>query len=599
MKWLCIAALVFAGCEGSIGTPGAGLGSGTGGGTTSATGGGEGGSGGGYATTATPFVCKSDEVVNAQPLKRLSQIEFTNSLTDLVRAAMPTSGTAVLGVVQPLIAKYPTDRLVGPGSERHGGFFRLDQIVQQSHVDAAYDVAVALGKEVTSSAARRTDLFGACATDASTANDAQCLTDFVTRFGALALRHPLEPADVDFYKSIAATTPVDPAALADVVALLLSAPGFLYHVESGTTAVQGDVYALDGYELAARLSFHFWQTSPDAALLAAAKSGDLLTEAGYQAQAKRLFDDPRSDAAMDEFFAQWFRLDELGPLDARIGDPVFDAFAGATVPTSALRKRMTDEILDLARHVARSGAPLSEVLTSRKAMAKTDDLAALYGDAKWVSGAPVDQSQPSRSGLITRAAFLATGSASTRPVMKGFRIRNALMCEPIPPPPANAAATPPELAPDLTTREVVEKLTQQTGTSCAGCHTTLLNPTGFATENFDSLGRARTSQTLFNAAGAVVATRPIDTTSVPRIINTDLTASTGAADVTRLIAQSGKFETCFSKQYFRFAFGREEDAVKDGCVLKAIDEAARGGTSLGDLWMHAALQPEFKRRRIP
>lgn len=600
-KWLCIAALALTACEGAIvparpGPGSAGVGGGIGG---TGTGGGTSGTGGGYATTVTPFVCKPGEVANAQPLKRLSQLEYDNSIRDLVRAALPSSGPAVLGVMQPLLSKYPADRLVGPGSERHGGFYRLDQAVQQGHIDAAYDVAVALGKEMTSTAARRTELLGACATDPAATNDAQCLTDFVTKFGALTQRRPLDAADITFFKSVAVTTPVDPAALADVVALLLSAPGFLYHLESGTTPVQGDVFALDGYELAARLSFHFWQTTPDAALLASAASGELLTEAGYRAQVQRLFDDPRSDAALDEFFAQWFRLDELGPLDARIGNPVFDAFAGADVPTPLLRKRMTDEILDLARHVARSGAPLSEVLTSRKALAKTDDLAALYGDPKWVSGAPIDQSQPSRSGLITRAAFLATGSASTRPVMKGYRIRNALMCETIPAPPANAAATPPELAPDLTTREVVEQLTQQVGTNCAGCHSTLLNPTGFATENFDALGRARTTQPLFNAAGMVVASKPIDTASVPRIISGDATPSTGAADVTRLIAQSGKFETCFTRQYFRFAFGREEDAVKDGCVLEAIDRAARGGTSLGELWMQAALQPEFKRRRIP
>ncbi len=589
MKKVCIAVLVLTACEGAIISGSGGSG---GGGQPS-------GAGGGYATTATPFACKPDEVINAQPLKRLSQFEYTHSVGDLVRAAMPAAGPAVLTAVQPLIAKYPADRLVGPGSERHGGFFRLDQAVQQSHVDAAYDVAVALGKEMTSTAARRTELVGSCATDATTANDAQCLTDFVTKLGSITQRHPLEPADVDFYKAVAVTTPTDPAALADVVALLLSAPGFLYHLESGTTAVQGDVYALDAYELAARLSFHFWQTTPDAALLASAASGELLTEAGYKVQTKRLFDDPRSDAAMDAFFAQWFRLDELGPLDARIGDPVFDAFAGATVPTPALRQRMTDEVLDLARHVARSGGPLAEVLTSRKALAKTDDLAALYGDPKWAGGAPVDQTQTARSGLLTRAAFLATGSASTRPVMKGFRIRNALMCEAIPPPPANAAATPPALAPDLTTREVVEGLTQQPGTNCAGCHSTLLNPTGFATENFDALGRLRTEQRLFNAAGMVVTTKPIDTRSVPRVVAGDSTPSNGAADVTRLIAQSGKFETCFTRQYFRFAFGREEDAVKDGCVLKAFDEAARAGAPLAELWMNAALQPDFKRRRIP
>lgn len=596
MRRLC-ALLLLTACQGSIVPPGGegggGAGSGAGGGISGA-------GGGGFATTTTPFVCNPAEVVPAQPLKRLSQAEYGNSVRDLVRAAMPTNATAVLGTAQPLIAKYPDDRLVGPGTDRHGGFFRLDQAVQQSHVDAAYDVAVALGKEMTSTAARRTELVGACATDTSTANDAQCLTDFVARLGALVLRHPMDAADVDFYKSVAVTTPVDPAALADVVALLFSAPGFLYHLESGTTVVSGDVYALDAYELAARLSFHFWQTTPDAALLAAAANGELLTEAGYRAQAKRLFDDPRSDAALDEFFAQWFRLDELGPLDARIGDPIFDAFAGSNVPSATLRSEMIAEITDATRWVARNDGPLADVLTSRKAFAKTDALAALYGDPKWPgTGVPANMTQASRAGLITRAAFLATGSANTRPVMKGYRIRNALLCETIGAPPANAAATPPELAPDLTTREVVEKLTQQTGTNCAGCHQGLINPTGFATENFDALGRQRAMQTLYTATGMVAGSKPVNTTTVPRIIGSDATQVDGAAGVTKLLVQSGKFETCFTRQYFRFTFGREEDPVKDGCLLKAIDDAARAGSPLSEVWLQAALSPEFKRRRIP
>lgn len=592
-----IALFALTSCEGAILPPTEPLGGGAGGGT------GVGGNGTGGGAIAqippSPFSCAPGLEGAEVPLRRLSRTEYQNTLRQLIVAALPASGAAALAAVQPLVAKYPADRLVGPGSERHGGFFRLDQVVQQAHVDAAYDVAVALGKELTSSPARRAELMGACATDASTANDAQCLTDFVGRFGQLTQRHPLQQADVDAYAQVAVATPTDPAAIADVVALLLSAPGFLYHLESGTAVAQGDLYPLDAYELAARLSFHFWQTAPDAALLASAASSELLTDSGYAAQVNRLFDDPKSDPALDEFFSQWLRLEELGPLDARLGDPVFDAFASGDVPSPTLRQEMISEIGDLSRSVARSGAPLSELLTSRKAFAKTDALAKLYGDPKWAGGAPSDQTQPERAGLITRAAFLATGSASTRPVMKGFRIRNAMICESIPPPPANAAAPPPALAPDLTTREVVEGLTQQTGSVCAGCHATLINPLGFATENFDALGRRRTTQTLFDAAGAVVGSKPVNTTSVPRVNAAAATASVGAADVTRLLAESGKFQTCFTRQYFRYTFGRAEDPVADGCVLAAIDTAARTGTPLADVWKQAALRPEFKARRIP
>jgi hypothetical protein len=202
-----------------------------------------------------------------------------------------------------------------------------------------------------------------------------------------------------------------------------------------------------------------------------------------------------------------------------------------------------------------------------------------------------------RAGLLTRAAFLSTGTANTRPVMKGLRIRNGLLCDSVPPPPNNANAMPLPLSPDDTTREVLEKLTQQPGTACASCHATMLNPLGFATENFDSLGRHRTMQTLYDADGGVLGSKPVDTTSVPQVALGDSTPSTGILDVTRQIGESGKLDSCFARQYFRFTFRRPEVVQADGCALKALDEGARAGT-LAEALKAAALRPEFKSRHI-
>ncbi len=103
-------------------------------------------------------------------------------------------------------------------------------------------------------------------------------------------------------------------------------------------------------------------------------------------------------------------------------------------------------------------------------------MSALYRQREWGGFAPPDELvEPERVGLLTRGAFVASGSATTRPVIKGYHIRNAFLCQAIPPPPANAKAVPPDLSPDLTTREVIERLTQQPGTACLGCHGSLLN----------------------------------------------------------------------------------------------------------------------------
>jgi hypothetical protein len=566
----------------------------------------DGGAGGGTATEdggttlqVAAFTCDPAQRPAELPLKRLSRVQYVNTVRDLVGAVglATTDRDAVLTALAPELASVPDDRLVGVPGEKHGGFGRLDQAIQQTTVDATYGVANHLGALLTATTARRTALLGACATNASTTDDAVCLSAFVTKLGRLALRRPVTADELAAVTQVAGTTPVDAAALADVIALLTLMPQFLYHVEEGDPLGAGPSL-LDAYALASRLSFHFWQTAPDAELRAAADSGALLTTEGYRAQVQRLFADPRTDAAVGTFFAEWFRVAELTPVNAFNGTPVFDAFAGTDKPAADLHLEMQREVTDLAVWLARSGGTVTDVLTSNRHVAKRADLAKLYKATPWDGvSAPVDLPEPERAGLLTRAAFLASVSGNTRPVMKGLRIRNAFLCQPIPPPPPTVMATPPPLSPDLTTREVVEHITQQPGSACFGCHSTLLNPLGFVTENFDALGRHRSTQALYDATGAVVAQKPVDTKVTP-LVGGLFTPVNDAREVTAALSKSGEFHTCFAQQYFRYTFDRMEDPVADGCALRELQAAALRGDHLAEVLMSVALRDEFQKRDL-
>jgi hypothetical protein len=418
----------------------------------------------------------------------------------------------------------------------------------------------------------------------------------VRRFGALAERRPLGSADVAFYVAAAGTTPVDPLALADVIGLLMTSPRFLYQVEEGDPAAGGPS-PLDPYALASRLSYLFWQSMPDAALLAAAESGALLTEAGYRAQVERLFSDPRTDASIEAFFTEWFRLGDLPPMNTLVGTPLYDAFAGSDVPSATLHLEMSAEIGALVRWLVRHGGTISDVATNRDVFTESDALARIYGEPKWDgSSAPRPFQSAARAGLITRAAFVAAGSAASRPVVKGLRIRNGLLCQSIPPPPANVMAVPIEVRPDMTTREAVETITEVTGTSCRGCHFPLLNPLGYATENFDALGRHRTAQKLFDEMGHLLTEKPIDTRAAPNVAGVS-TPIDGAAELTELMVK-GDFQTCFARQYFRWAFQRPEDLTQDGCLLRSLQDLALEGRPLPDVLMAIALSDRFKERDL-
>ncbi len=501
---------------------------------------------------------------------------------------------AVMLALAPALAQLPADAVTRPGSESHGGFSRLDQSTQQATVESTYAISVALGEQLTGHLG---ELMGTCATDGTSANDAACLDALVDRLGPLALRHALSAEDRAFFVATAGATPVDPAAVADVLAVMTASPGFLYQLESGAQEVSPGVWALDAYELAARLAYHFWQGPPDAELLASAASGALLEEEAYRAQVQRLLEDPRAEPGLDEFVRQWLRLDSLGSLTSRVGTPLYDAFAGANRPTDGLREAMFDDVLRAARWNLREGASLDDFLLDSRQFTTSAELAAIYEAPAWDGVSAPQALPPVRAGLLTRAALLANDSANTRPIMKGLRIRNAVLCDEIPPPPPSVMVTTPELSSESTTRQVVANLTEQRGTSCAGCHSLWLNPMGFSSENFDALGRARTHQQLFDLTGAPTVALPVDTSAVARINSDDDRMFADLREVSSRIAESRRFDSCFARQYFRYTFRRPEVLTGDGCSLRALDDAARAG-SLFDALAAPAFLPSFKTRRL-
>ena len=89
---------------------------------------------------------------------------------------------------------------------------------------------------------------------------------------------------------------------------------------------------------------------------------------------------------------------------------------------------------------------------------------------------------------------------------------------------------------------MVEAITEQPGTACASCHATLLNPIGFATENIDALGRLRSTQTLYDEAGKVTGTVPVDTRARPQVVHGDLEEVSGVAGLARKIVEMRIFD---------------------------------------------------------
>lgn len=542
------------------------------------------------------FSCDPSAKPAELPLPRLSRVQLESTLRFAIRLALPKEENDIWTKVSSQFARYPADVIAPAAGDLKGGYARIDQSIQQTQIDAMYATASAIAQELTASTSRISSMMGPCATDDSSANDRECLESFIAQWGARVMRSPLEVEDIAYYAGDAGSTPVSPAAVANVIVAVLNAPQTLYRVEHGTEDSQ-PVSALSAFELAARLSYHFWQAPPDEELWTAAENASLLEAEVYGRTLDRVVQNPLARAAVDEFVAQWLRLEELPPLDALNADPVFRAFAGSELPPASARQAMIDDVLASAWSTLASGGTLSDFLNDRHSYATEPFLSGIYGTAPWdgVGPAPLFPS-PRRSGLLTRAALLSTGTAGTRPIHKGYLLRNALLCQQVGAPPPNVNTKPPAPAANVTTRQAVTELTS--GGVCGGCHLAIINPPGFISEGFDGLGRERSEETLFDADGNVVASLPLDTSTVPEVDQGDARSMDDPVELSQAVDESRLYHSCMARHYFRFAMMRFEALEQDGCLLSELESTARGDAPLAEVLKVVAQSDSFKAKRF-
>ncbi len=546
-----------------------------------------------FVRQAVRFSCTPGRDPSPSPLRRMSKIQYTNAVASVIRVLPSAEAQSIIGRVQEHIDQVPNDS--------RESFRRADSDVSQDHVGAYHRVAVAVATEMTRSAERLARVAGSCAVPGH--RDVACIQKFVSDFGLRLFRRPLTSAESAFYENdiYLDKDEITMDGFKDVISAMLMAPQFLYILEIGGEAIDGreDLTALTDYELATRLSFHFWRDLPDEALLDAAKRGDLQTEEGYKKEVERLFNDPKTAASVDVFFEEWLRLDKIPELHTVVGTTRYDQFAGEDAATAELRGNMIREVLDLIQHhVWTTNGSWKDVFLSELSFARTADLAQIYGVPQWDGqGDPPRFQEGTRSGLLTRAAFLATGTARTRPIYKGELIRRAILCDELPDPPADVGE-PPDLSRPLSTRALVEELTEKPGSSCLSCHQ-MLNPLGFATEHYDALGRIRDTQTLYSDDGAEPVTVDISSQTVPRVDSNDSRVAQNGLDLNRFVSESEKVEACMVRNYFRYVYARREDLAADGCTLERLREKISEGGSLRDMLKEVAFQPEFRTKMHP
>jgi hypothetical protein len=341
--------------------------------------------------------------------------------------------------------------------------------------------------------------------------DDRCATQFFSHIGPLVFRRPLTKAELNRYvvrADKAALTEHDfYRGLGDSLESMLASLPFLLQMDMAEPDPHhpGEL-RLDGYSMAARLSFFLWDTTPDLELLSAAARGDLHNPAGLSRQVDRLLASPRLKDGVRAFFSDMLRFEQLDELAKdTIIYPRFVLDVKKDMPEQTLRT-ITYLLLDENRDYR-------ELFTSRQTFL-TRTLGALYGvkvsKAQGWMAFEFPEDSP-RAGILTQMNFLAMFAHNGRssPTLRGRGLRELLLCQAIPDPPANVDFTSFQKSEGVLSTVRERLAAHATNPVCAGCHK-LTDPIGLALENFDGIGvyRARENGAEIDAnvsfAGAAV-----------------------------------------------------------------------------------------------
>jgi hypothetical protein len=463
------------------------------------------------------------------PLRRLRNFEYNNT----VREWGDTSEPANL---------FPPDIA--------GEFY-----VSSLHVEQYFEAARDFAERVTADDASVLEFTGC---DPAVDGEAACRQAFVREFIGRAFRRPATAEDIADFEAVFDKGQELGGDFASgvraVVEVAQQAPEFLYRVELGEPlgddAVEGRRVGWarpTPYEMATRLSYFLWGAPPDSALLEAAEQGRLRNKDEIESEARRMLEDERARATVRRFYFDMLDIrssSELGSLDPEIAPLAV-----------AETERFIDDVT--------WGEPgdFSSLLTAPFTFVN-EPLAQFYGIAG-VSGDAfqrVELDPTRRAGILTHASVLASTSYAERtsPTRRGLLVLVNLLCADVPTPPDGVVVPPVEPMPGATTRQLLESATADP--VCRACHA-LIDPLGFAFEQYDGAGRFRDTEN----------GHPIDATGSHEI-DGSIVQFDGALELSALLAGSSQARQCLAENWMRFAHDRALTAA-DSCSRQTLGEA--------------------------
>ena len=510
------------------------------------------------AGTATP-VSAATQGPYLAGLRRLTETQYRNSIADIFGPGIVVQG------------KFEPDRriagLLAAGS--------ASLSISPSGFEAYAKMADGIARQVVDEKNRAKLL--PCAPKSATTPDRDCAGQIMSQYGMRLFRRPLTAEEMKARLDAAeAATKISNNFYTGIrysLTTLLSAPDFLFRAEFAEP--EGKDYTLDGYSRAARLSYMLWDTTPDAELLDAARSGTLDTDAGVKSQVSRLMASPRLERGLRTFFSDFLELDTIDTISK---DPtIYPKFNDDIV--SSAREETLRTVIDLT---LKKDGDFRDIFTTRKTFINRP-LAWIYDVPYNLNGAwmPYEfREGDGRSGILTDVSMLSMFSHPGRssPTKRGVALMDIFLCEPTPTPPANVDFSIVNGTKDPTLRTVRERLMAHATTpTCASCHTHS-DPIGLTLEQFDSIGERR----LMDDG------RDIDVSAV--IAKKQFA---GAAGLGQYLHDNPKTSACFVRKLYAYGVGADSEDVEKGAIQPFVDGFSTGGYRLASLLRSMVTSPQF------
>ena len=416
------------------------------------------------------------------------------------------------------------------------------------------------------------------------AEERPCAATILSRMARLAYRRPVTKSDTDtllqFYEDGRKDGGSFDSGIQFALERMLVDPDFLLRVIRDPAKPRGPgPQRLSDLELASRLSFFLWSSIPDDHLLTAAEHGELSNPAVLEKEVRRMLSDPRAtEALVNDFAAQWLNLRQVAEV---VVDPdkypnydesLLQAFQKETemfVASTLRDDRNVNDLLD------------ANYTFVNERLARHYGIPGVYGSRFRRVTLP---NHEQRGGLLGEGALLVTTSYPDRtsPVLRGKWLLNNIFGLPIPPPPpgvSNLDSKPGVIPPTM--RERLAK--HRTQTTCNSCHS-VIDPLGFALENFDVVGGWRT----IDEAG-----KPVDasgTTSSGKKIN-------GLAGLrAALLEQPDQFPHTVTEKLMAYALGRRVEYYDQPAIRKIVRDAAAHQYRWSSIVLGIVQSPAFQMR---